>query len=243
MNLIECIPNKSRIQGGSKCLNGQFRAAIRRASAGYSTFQSARSLSILFQNRYVTRSRTLSILLTAALTACSASDDGQPALTTDSTATPPPSDSIAGIWTVNEKGFGPVEAGITVAEANRRLRGILVVPAKLEQCDYVRPKTAPRHVAFMVENGIIARLDVRDSSTVTTSTGARVGDSEARIKSLYPGRVTVGPHKYTDGHYLVVTPANAADSAFRIVFETDGSKVLRFRSGRRPAVEYVEGCA
>jgi hypothetical protein len=28
----------------------------------------------------------------------------------------------------------------------------------------------------------------------------------------------------------------------RIVFETDGKKVVKYRSGRLPAVEYVEGC-
>lgn len=61
--------------------------------------------------------------------------------------------------------------------------------------------------------------------------------------SLYPGQVTVQPHAYTDGHYLVVTPPAAADSSFRIVFETDGQKVLRYRSGLVPAVEYVEGCS
>jgi hypothetical protein len=29
---------------------------------------------------------------------------------------------------------------------------------------------------------------------------------------------------------------------FRIVFETDGQRVTRFRAGRLPAVQYVEGC-
>lgn len=61
--------------------------------------------------------------------------------------------------------------------------------------------------------------------------------------SLYPGQVTVQPHAYTDGHYLVVTPPAAADSSFRIVFKTDGQKVLRYTSGLVPAVEYVEGCS
>jgi len=132
---------------------------------------------------------------------------------------------------------------MTLAQANTALGGILNVPSSLDECDYVRPKTTPRDVAFMVEKGRISRIDVTNSSTIATTAGARIGDTEERIRSLYPGRVISQPHKYTDGRYLVVTPANPADSAFRIVFETDGTRVLRYRSGIRPAVEYVEGCS
>ena len=92
----------------------------------------------------------------------------------------------------------------------------------------------------MVEKGTVSRVDITQG-TVATTKGARIGDSEDRIKSLYPGQVKVMPHKYTDGHYLVVTPAGGGEN--RIVFETDGEKVLRYRSGREPAVEYVEGCS
>ena len=35
----------------------------------------------------------------------------------------------------------------------------------------------------------------------------------------------------------------AADSMYRIVFETDGPRVTQYRSGRVPAVDYGEGCA
>ena len=57
------------------------------------------------------------------------------------------------------------------------------------------------------------------------------------------GRVTVQPHKYTNGHYLVVRSATAADTTHRIIFETDGKVVTRFRSGRMPEVAWVEGCS
>ncbi|HZF68866.1 MAG TPA: hypothetical protein VEZ47_12565, partial [Gemmatirosa sp.] len=88
--------------------------------------------------------------------------------------------------------------------------------------------------------GRIARVDV-DTLPVATSVGARVGDDEARIDSLYAGRVTVRPHKYEAGRYLVVTP-DRADTTLAIVFETSGGRVTRYRAGRRPMVEYVEGC-
>lgn len=176
------------------------------------------------------------------------SDSGPPLVTIP--ANPPDSPTAAqpvapptGTWTVSETGIGPLRAGMTLAEANAALGGILRIPSRLAECDFVRPRSVPRHLALMVENDSISRVDVLDSSTIATTSGARIGDTEARIRGLYPGRITARPHKYTDGRYLVVTPANPADSAFRIVFETDGSKVLRYRSGIRPAVEYVEGCS
>jgi hypothetical protein len=63
------------------------------------------------------------------------------------------------------------------------------------------------------------------------------------VQALYASRVAVSPHKYTGGHYLTVTPTAPGDSAYRMVFETDGRRVTQFRAGVRPAVEYVEGCS
>ncbi len=91
----------------------------------------------------------------------------------------------------------------------------------------------------MVEGGKVVRVEVWRGD-IATSTGARIADSEATIKTLYPS-VTVSPHKYTPGgHYLTVAPAGAAS---RIIFETDGKKVVNYRAGLRPQVEYVEGCS
>jgi hypothetical protein len=95
---------------------------------------------------------------------------------------------------------------------------------------------------IMAVGGQIARVEVRDA-TVATAAGARVGDTESRINALYPGRVQTGPHKYTDGHYLVVRRGAGADSAYRLVFETDGQRVTGYRGGRMPEVEWVEGCS
>ena len=95
----------------------------------------------------------------------------------------------------------------------------------------------------MIEQGKVARVEVRDSS-VATAAGARIGDARARIETLYKGRVRVEPHKYTDGKYLIVPLGKGADSLYRLVFETDeGGKVLTFRSGLYPQVEWIEGCS
>lgn len=109
-------------------------------------------------------------------------------------------------------------------------------------CSYAILNGWPAGIGVMVDAGKVVRVEVRRGN-FATSTGARIGDTEQRIQSLYPGQVTVSPHKYTDGHYLTVTPTAEADSANRIIFETDGRKVVNYRAGVRPQVEYVEGCS
>lgn len=144
-------------------------------------------------------------------------------------------------FTVTEYGIGPIRAGMTVAEAATAMGGGFGAPSGgARDCTYAALTKAPRGLAVMLENNRVARVEIR-SGTIPTSLGARIGDSEARIKSLYAGRVTSTPHKYTPGgHYLTVTPAD--NSQNRIVFETDGKKVTEYRSGQLPAVEYVERC-
>lgn len=130
---------------------------------------------------------------------------------------------------------------MSVAEARATLGGQLPEP-KSRECDHVRPPVGPGGVLIMTVGGQVARVEVSDT-TVSTSAGARVGDSEARINALYPGRVQTTPHKYIDGHYLIVRGGPGADSIYRLVFETDGQRVTRYRGGRMPEVEWVEGCS
>jgi hypothetical protein len=133
---------------------------------------------------------------------------------------------------------------MSVAEASAALGVALTLPEGVDTsaCNYLRWPGAPDGVLVMVEHLTIARVDVR-SATIATEEGARIGDSLERIQRLYAGRVTASRHKYTDGQYLTVAPASPADAAFRLVFETEAGRVTRYRSGRLPQVQYVEGCS
>jgi len=99
----------------------------------------------------------------------------------------------------------------------------------------------------MVSQGRIARVDIRDGQ-VTTIKGAKIGDTEDRIFSLYPSQIKATPHHYVgsppqNGKYLTFIPKDAADKNYRIIFETSKNRVTSFRSGQLPQVEYIEGCA
>lgn len=140
------------------------------------------------------------------------------------------------------EGIGPIRVGMTVSEASQAIGKPLVIASnrgESEGCYYVEPRGGPKGVSFMVINGHIARVDIFDGK-FTTERGARIGDSEERIKSLYKWQVEVTGHKYDEhGHYLIISRGT---DKYRIVFETDGKRVTNFRAGKLPEVKYVEGC-
>ena len=146
-------------------------------------------------------------------------------------------------WRVADTGFGSITIGMTPEQANAAVGGALELPQGMtyDACDYARARGVDS-LAFMIEMGKVVRIDVRRHD-IQTVEGARVGDSEVRIQQLYPGRVNVSPHKYTDGHYLTVVPSDTSARRYRLIFETDGAVVTRFRGGVLPQVEYVEGCS
>jgi hypothetical protein len=188
--------------------------------------------------------RAAPFLLAALLAACAPRTDSGSGTTDGSTTVPdgPPASAID--TTVHPTGFGPVRTGMTPAEAERALGGRLtVLGPPMEPCHYLVVDGAHPGVAFMVIDGRIARVDVQRTSSVRTAEGAGIGDGEERIHSLYPGRIETEPHKYVDGHYLIVRPAAPADSNLRIIFETDGKRVTSYRAGRLPEVRWIEGCS
>ena len=186
------------------------------------------------------------ITLIACLAACSTTEKAPDSTAADTTVKAPvPTTTTAAPAqaVVTEHGIAPLAVGMTIAEATAALKtGLVAAPgADTSACAYLQWSDAPEGLRVMTAGGRIARIDV-NSGSIATAQGARVGDTEQRIDSLYKGRVASTPHKYTKGHYLTVSPASKSDSAYRIVFETDGQRVTKYRAGRRPEVELVEGC-
>lgn len=144
---------------------------------------------------------------------------------------------------VTGEGFAGVKFGMTVTQAEAALGQKLKSIGEGEgNCSYVEPDGANKGVLFMVIDGAIARLDVQETDKIVTDTGAKIGDSESHVLDLYKGRTRVEEHKYTgpEGHYVLVL---GGDGKAQIVFEADGGKVVNYRAGRQPEVEWVEGCS
>ena len=141
------------------------------------------------------------------------------------------------VWTAAGARVGPIRIDMSRQEAEAALTAPLAGERSSKGCVIVRPSRGPDEVQVMLIDDRVARVDVTQRG-VATDAGIRVGDPEARVREAYAGRVTQSPHKYTPGHYLTVDDR----SERHVVFETDGERVTRYRVGRIPEVDWVEGC-
>jgi outer membrane protein assembly factor BamE (lipoprotein component of BamABCDE complex) len=138
--------------------------------------------------------------------------------------------------------LGPIKIGMTASQASKVLGVPVTRDAGYEggSCYYTSPKRGYKNIAFMMNGRLIARIDI-DNKTYKTDRGAKIGDTEAKIKQLYKGMYKVYNHSYVDsGHYIEVTMKGGK---YSIIFETDGKTVTTFRLGKPEQVGYVEGCS
>lgn len=140
-------------------------------------------------------------------------------------------------------GIGPIHIGMKLTDAEKAIGDKLPSEYISEDkvCGYAAPQRGPKGISFMLNQDRIVRIDI-DNRAFKTERGARIGDTEERIKALYPGASVVG-HKYDpEGHYIEVAPSNRSDRGYLLLFETDGKRVTTFRSGRTEEVGLVEHC-
>jgi hypothetical protein len=145
-------------------------------------------------------------------------------------------------WRTRMDSFGPVRIGMTRAQAERAAGLPLADDRAVSAayCYYLDFTRGIKGVVFMFTEGRIARVDVLAAGYATLS-GARIGDSEARLRELYGERAKFLPHKYLGaaGNYVTVT---AVDGRHAVQFETKHGRVFRYRAGKFPEVALVEGC-
>ncbi len=141
-------------------------------------------------------------------------------------------------YVVTFNSFGKVKVGMTVSKASKAL-GVRLTTVEQGDCRYFEAKGNFKDIGFMVNDRTIARFDVFERG-FATDRGAKVGDTEARIKRLYKGMYKVSQHPYVDGHYIEV---EMKGGKYSIIFETEGKRITSFRAGRSPEIGYIEGCS
>jgi hypothetical protein len=143
-------------------------------------------------------------------------------------------------------GLGSVKINMTVAEASG-VAGTPIVPFQPNPnrvCDYYKPANGPEGVSFIVSSGRIATVEI-ETDKIVTDYGAKIGDSESLIKSLYPaGQIqTTRLANSEKGKSWSVQPSSFAEKDLRLVFvSTNGKTVTRMIAGKVPEVNYIEGC-
>jgi hypothetical protein len=190
--------------------------------------------------RSIRNSCTLFLLVAIIVSACNKEDDK--AVKGRNGPNGAARDSVSDL-ALNEDGLGQIQIGMTLDEAVNM--GLLNEnPNMKTACDFVYPAVGagiPDGVSVMVVKGTIARIDV-DTGSVTTDEGAKIGDTEDRIKSLYGDDLKIEPHKYIEGGHYMTVVGDSASAGKALLFETDGKRVTSFRGGRLPEVKWVEGC-
>jgi len=139
-------------------------------------------------------------------------------------------------------GIARITVGMTLEEASEAAGMAISLPAgTVRGCGYAQPESWAEGLSFMVNGKRIVRVDVSEGS-ISTLSGVGIGTSEDIVMKTYPGQLEVREHPYDpSGHYLVYEPEEQTELS--LIFETDGRQVTSFRSGRRDAVEYIEGCS
>lgn len=149
--------------------------------------------------------------------------------------------AFSGSSSVSTVGIDVVTFGMTLNQAEAALSASFVPVADGGgECFVVRPEGGPLGVELTVTGGTIERVDLTNE-TITTRSGAGVGMSEQGLNDLFGDRLSTQP-RGDGGNTVTFTPADASDAEFRVIFETDGSVVTSFRSGRIPQVTPMVPC-
>lgn len=144
------------------------------------------------------------------------------------------------------RGIGPVEAGMTVAEAEQAAGRRFTIEGRDDPGDRCYTATPEGLVGlrFRVQGpadnareGRVVRVEAVDSAWATVS-GARVGQSVAEIRKTYGRRVT-GDEKQG----LLTVAVKDGGRTFAVGFVTsERGVVTEMRSGDAAAVAQPEGC-
>jgi hypothetical protein len=164
--------------------------------------------------------------------------------TSSTTTTLPPNPNVSSGDTVTTGGLGPIRIGMNPQEANVAAGYGLALEFIDDSCYYLLAEPVLDNVGFMVADGTIARVDISTGSDITTRSGARIGMTEAQIKSMFGAKIETSGHpNVTGGKYLTFVPTDEQDKNFRVIFETDANGIVTsYRAGRLPEVGWIEGC-
>lgn len=139
-------------------------------------------------------------------------------------------------------GLGPIKIGMSEHQAERAGQVSLTGTGSGPGCRYLFLEQGSIRAEFMLSKSRIVRVDLRRRGVRTTG-GVRVGDSEASVRRRFSGRLRIQPTKYIEGGFdLEVRPRDRSERNRRLIFVTDGRKVVYVQAGRLPEVRFVERC-
>lgn len=140
---------------------------------------------------------------------------------------------------IEETGFGPLQIGMTKAalEALGKKVDYHIPNGDQVGIDCTNASVEGINPSLILENGGLARIYFFKPDYATRS-GIKVGDSEKKVRATYGKALKVEPHAYNEGFYLFKLNKQGVG----LLFETDRGIISSISVGRRPTIEYMEGC-
>ncbi|MBF0296998.1 MAG: hypothetical protein HQL96_17575 [Magnetococcales bacterium] len=99
----------------------------------------------------------------------------------------------------------------------------------------------------MINEGRVTRADI-DKGSLATDKGVRIGTPTAEIRKKYSiNKITKQRDPYTGGQAgdpieVRVYSLDPETRDNKLLFTTRTGKITKFRAGKEPYVDYIEGC-
>lgn len=140
-------------------------------------------------------------------------------------------------YPVTPEGIGRLKIGMTLAEARKAIKeDIIPHNGGTLNCDTAI--IADTGLMLLIQNKKITAIHINNPAYKTPE-NAKIGDSEAILKTLYKTMEITPGSDYIKGHDIKIkTPQGSG-----YIFKTDDNKnVYEYRAGLYPAIELKEGC-
>ncbi len=150
---------------------------------------------------------------------------------------PPTLDADSAVSTV---GLGAVTFGMTVNRAQEAAGTVFIPLNSSTECFHTVPHEGPEGITFLVHEGTIERVDIKDGP-ITTRSGVGIGTTQDVVIGLFGDKIQrkTQPDNSTD---LIFVPTDPGDRNYRVVFNVVDGVVTSFKSGRLPQILTETGC-
>ncbi len=142
---------------------------------------------------------------------------------------------------VSTVGIDRIMFGMTLHDAQVAAGSQFTPITPVGHCFLVVPEAGQAGLTFWVVAGTVERVDV-DTRTITTRSGAGIGDTEDRIREMFGERIHTTALPDGSGNLLAYIPKDVADATYRVMFVSNGLQITRMWAGRLPWAEELGGC-
>ncbi|TGK12948.1 hypothetical protein [Leptospira stimsonii] len=152
-------------------------------------------------------------------------------------------------YKIHIRGVGKILIGMSVVEIEKVTGQKLKLeedPLVEQNCTFYYFKNSTSNLGFMFtgpakNNMKLARIYLYKPENETIS-GIKIGDSLAKLKSVYKEKLEETRGHYTNYLEYTYKPVDKSDKNYGIIFETDNKNITSISVGRYPELNLVEGC-